>query len=272
MLLDVQNLNVAFKSKKKETQLLRDVSFQLDRDQCLGILGESGSGKTLSCAAINGLLDENFLVTGRADFDGRNLFELNKEERRDIRGRQITMILQSPMTAFNPLFTIRNHVTETISGHLGVKDKEALQIMSDAFARVNLRSPESIFAKYPHELSGGMLQRIMVSLAIVLKPDLIIADEPTTAIDYISQQEVLRELQMIRRQFKTALIFITHDLSLMAHIADRVLVLKNGAVVEAGELEEVFTAPKDAHTRYLLETRKQIVNRFKRIVRGQDVT
>ncbi len=234
----------------------------------MGILGESGSGKSLSCNAINGLLGDNFAVSGSVNFDGQSLLELSANQRRKLRGEQISMIMQSPMTAFNPLFTIGNQAIETICQHTTASKKEAREQFCQVLTRVNLNSVESLLGKYPHELSGGMLQRIMVTLALVLKPKLIIADEPTTAIDYISQREVIRELQFVREQFGTSLIFVSHDLSLVSHIADNVLVMHQGQAVEYGDTKQVFSTPQSEHTRYLVDTRLKLINRFKSVMEG----
>ena len=183
-------------------------------------------------------------------------------------GDQIAMIMQSPMTAFNPLFTIGQQASETIKQHRVIKTKEATELFCDALLRVNLPNAQTLIKKYPHELSGGMLQRVMVALALVLNPKLIIADEPTTAIDYLSQKEVIKELQWVREKFGTSLIFVSHDLSLVSHIADQVLVMNRGRVVEYGETRAVFSQPCGEHTRYLVETRMKLVNRFKTLMVG----
>lgn len=264
-MLEVNNLSVTLTHPKSHT-LVQGVSFQLGEDQCLGILGESGSGKSLTCNAINGLLGEHFSVTGEARFQGQDLLNMTAGERRKLRGAQISMIMQSPMTAFNPLFTIGNQAVETIKQHSDLSSKQAQELFCDVLARVNLQSPKNLLLKYPHELSGGMLQRIMVALALVLKPKLIIADEPTTAIDYISQKQVMKELQFVREQFATSLIFVSHDLSLVSHIADHVLVMNKGQVAEYGETKQVFTQPTSEYTQYLVNTRMALINRFKSVM------
>ncbi|WP_187992388.1 ABC transporter ATP-binding protein [Vibrio harveyi] len=265
MMLEVKNLAVTLQ-KPTHRELVSDVSFTLKEDQCLGILGESGSGKSLTCNAINGLLGEHFTISGEAIFEGEDLFSMQQKQRRKMRGEKISMIMQSPMTAFNPLFTIGNQAVETIKQHSAMSSKDATELFCDVLTRVNLKSVQSLLKKYPHELSGGMLQRIMVALALVLKPKLIIADEPTTAIDYISQREVIKELQFVRDQFGTSLIFVSHDLSLVSHIADNVMVMNQGKVVEYGDTKQVFTNPQSEHTRYLVDTRMALINRFKSVM------
>lgn len=267
MLLQVRDLTISIENKT----LVSGVSFSLEQDQCLGILGESGSGKSLASFAVNGLLGDKFTVDGSVQFKQRELLTLSAQERRDMRGKNIAMIMQSPMTAFNPLYTIGNQVKETMRRHLDCAPEQALDMMADTFERVKLRNPRQLFAKYPHELSGGMLQRIMVSFAVALKPELLIADEPTTAIDYISQKEVIKELQSIRDHYQTSIMFISHDLSLVSHIADKVLVMNQGYVVEQGDTRQVFTQPQSEHTRYLIDTRLKLINRFKQMMSTADV-
>lgn len=264
-MLEVKNLSIALKHNPSH-KLVDGVSFSLEENQCLGILGESGSGKSLSCNAINGLLGSDFLVSGEVLFQGQNLLLMPDSERRKMRGATIAMVMQSPMTAFDPLFSIGSQAVETILQHKAVSEKDAAALFASMLERVNLNAGAALLNKYPHELSGGMLQRIMVALALVLEPKLIIADEPTTAIDYISQQEVVKELKFMREQFGTSLIFVSHDLSLVAHLADEVLVMHQGQVQEFGETKQVFNAPTSEYTRYLIDTRQTLINRFRAIM------
>jgi nickel transport system ATP-binding protein len=265
-LLRVENLSITHRHGRNLTPLTRDVSFALDPGECLGIVGGSGSGKSLTCGAITGLLSEHLLVSGQVDFKGVDLLTLPAKERRELRGSRICMILQSPMTAFNPLSTIGAQIVETITAHQRVAPAAALEMMVKGFARVNLRAPRSIFGKYPHELSGGMLQRVMTALALVMRPEIIIADEPTTAIDYVSQQDVIRELKTIRSEHQTALIFVSHDLSLVSHVADNVLVMREGVVVEEGDTGAVFFNPRHDYTRGLIENRQSVIQTFVQVM------
>ena len=271
MLLAVEDLSIHLNKNNSRSTLVCGVNFTLEHNQCLGILGESGSGKSLTSYAINGLLGEHFIIDGAVKFKGENLLDLSPEKRRNMRGKNIAMILQSPMTAFNPLFTIGNQVKETLCHHMSYSPRQAIEVMTDTFCRVKLRNPKSLFGKYPHELSGGMLQRIMISFAVALKPELIIADEPTTAIDYISQKEVINELQKIRDLYQTSILFISHDSSLVSHIADNVLVMHQGTVVEQGRTEQIFTQPKNKHTQYLINTRMKLITGFKQMMSGVHV-
>ena len=265
-MLEVRNLCVQLKQQDRQRTLVEGISFSLGEDQCLGILGESGSGKSVTCSAINGLLGEHFSVSGSVQLRQKELLTLPATERRQLRGSDIAMIMQSPMTAFNPLFTIGNQAVETIRQHRTVDKKAALELICNAMSRVNLKDPQSLLKLYPHELSGGMLQRIMVSFALVLEPKIIIADEPTTAIDYISQREVIRELQLVRETFGTSFIFVSHDLSLISHIADDVLVMNNGQMADYGSAQSVFSHPESEHTRYLIDMRMKLINRFQSVM------
>ncbi|MEM6637170.1 MAG: ABC transporter ATP-binding protein [Pseudomonadota bacterium] len=267
MLLSVDDLSIYCPTGP----LVRNVSFDLDRNACIGIVGESGSGKSLICHAVNGLLDESLTTSGRVTFDGKALFDETIAARRALRGDSIAMILQSPMTAFNPLFTIGNQAAETLRAHRGLSRRHALDEMAEMFVRMRLKDPKRIFGRYPHELSGGMLQRIMIAFATILEPDLLIADEPTTAIDYISQREVIEELQKIRDEKATAIIFVSHDLSLVSHIADDVMVMEGGRCVEQGGTRQVFLAPKHGHTRYLIDSRKRLISGYSQMMSTIDV-
>ena len=266
MLLEVDDLNISC----PQGPLVERVSFKLSRDRCLGIVGESGSGKSLICHAINGLLADELELGGRVSFNGQDLTALDRNDRRKLRGKSIAMILQSPMTAFNPLFTIGNQACETLRVHKGYAKAHALDAMERMFDRMRLKAPRRIFKQYPHELSGGMLQRIMIAFATIMEPDLLISDEPTTAIDYISQREVIEELLKIRDENHTAIIFVSHDLSLISHVADDVMVMEHGRAVEQGPVRSVFLAPEHAHTRYLISSRRKLVSGYSQIVRAVD--
>lgn len=268
MLLHVKDLSVSHHQEKKVTPLIHNVSFKLEKNRCLGIVGESGSGKSITCSAISGLLNEHFSVTGDVEFKGQQLLGMTTKELRVLRGSSICMILQSPMTAFNPLFTIGNQLAETLITHKNVSAKDALELMEGALERVNLKNAGLIFDKYPHEMSGGMLQRVMTSLALVMKPELIIADEPTTAIDYVSQQDVINELKVIRESHQTSMIFISHDLSLVSHVADAVIAMRQGHVVEEGTAEQVFFEPQHEYTRELIENRESVIRTFVKVMGG----
>lgn len=266
MILRVENLEVIHKNKKEEVQILNDVSFNVKKNRCLGILGESGSGKSMTCKAIMGLLDNSFKINGNVYFNKEEILNIDENSKRKIRGKSICIILQNPMTAFNPLFTIENQAIETFREHLDLTKKEAKELAIDALSKMNLTNPKTVLSKYPHELSGGMLQRIMIGITIALKPDLIIADEPTTAIDCINQIEVINELKLMKSKLKTSMIFITHDLGVLSQIADEVIVMDKGRVIEYGSIEKIMNNPKHKHTKYLIDTRYKLLRKFQEIL------
>ena len=266
MILRVENLGVTYKNKKTEVQILNDVTFNVKKNRCLGILGESGSGKSMTCKAVMGLLDNNFKVNGNVYFNEEEILNIDENSKRKIRGKSICIILQNPMTAFNPLFTIENQAIETFREHLDLTKKESRELAIEALSKMNLTNPESVLNKYPHELSGGMLQRVMIGITIALKPDLIIADEPTTAIDCINQIEVINELKSMKNKLKTSMIFITHDLGVLSQIADDVIVMHKGNVIEYGSIDKVMNSPKQKHTKYLIDTRYKLLKKFQEVL------
>lgn len=266
MILKIENLGVQYKDRQNNIQILKDVSFTVKRNKCLGILGESGSGKSMTCKAIMGLLDKNFNVEGKVYFNEKEILNINENSKRKIRGKSICMILQNPMTAFNPLFTIENQAIETFRTHLDLTKSEAKELAIKALDKMNLNNPKEVLSKYPHELSGGMLQRIMIGITIALEPELIIADEPTTAIDCINQIEIINELKLMKNKLKTSMIFITHDLGVLAQIADDVVVMDKGKVIEYGTIDKIINNPKHNHTKYLIETRYRLLRKFEEIL------
>ena len=238
-MLDVQNLCVGL-GGASSNPLVSDVSFSLKEDQCLGILGESGSGKSVTCNAINGLLPESFSVSGQVQFEGQDLLSMTPKQRNALRGKNIAMIMQSPMTAFNPLFTLGHQAVETIRHHQSSSKKEAKHLFAHVLRSVNLTSVESLLDKYPHQLSGGMLQRIMVAMALVLEPKLIIADEPTAGLDVSVQGEILNLLNKLKDDLGVSLFVITHNLNIVRHISDRTAVMYLGRFVEQGKTDDIF--------------------------------
>lgn len=264
MILEVKNLSISAHTRTGLFPLVKEANFSLNTNECLGILGESGSGKSLTCKAVMGLLDEQFEVQGEVLFKGRDILKMSAKEKSLLRGKEICMIIQNPMTAFNPLFSIENQLLETLSTHLHVKDKKSLLVLIlESFEKMNLHEGEAILNKYPHQLSGGMLQRIMIALCIALNPSVIIADEPTTAIDVINQVEVIAELKKVRELFHTAMIFISHDLSILSQISDTMMVMHQGSIVERGLAREIIFSPKEAPTKELISTRLKLIEAFK---------
>ena len=210
-LLEVKNLSVEAKSKKLSVKLVDNISFSLKEGECLGILGESGSGKSMTCKAIMGLLDKNFQIEGSAIYENNDLLKKNSEDMRKLRGKEIAMVLQNPMTCFDPLYPIGYQMAETFTEHLNLNQEEIKKKSIEILELMQLKNTEDILHKYPHQLSGGMLQRIMIGLAMAMEPKLLIADEPTTAIDAVTQYEIIKEFIKIKEKYKVAIIFISHD-------------------------------------------------------------
>ncbi|MHC1792071.1 ABC transporter ATP-binding protein [Solidesulfovibrio sp.] len=261
-LLTVSGLDVALRTRKGPRPLVTGVGFTLERGGALGILGESGSGKSVTCRAVMGLLGEGFAVSGRAEFQGRDLLSLPPKAMRALCGKEIAMIMQHPLTSFDPLCPVGDQMAETLRFHLETGREAALEIARDALAAMHIKDPGHILTLYPHQLSGGMLQRVMIGLTLALQPALVIADEPTTALDSLTQFEIMKELVRIRESGRTSLIFISHDLGAMRMLVDTALVMHQGAPVEYGPAEAVFSRPQSDHARYLIETRNALTRRF----------
>ena len=253
-LLKVENISIYLKKKNIKNCLVENISFELKEGECLGILGESGSGKSLTCKSIMGLLDsKTFFIEGKAIYNGENLLECRGEELRKLRGKEIAMILQNPMTCFDPLYTVGYQIAETFTEHTSYSAEEIKKKSIEILEKMQLKNPEDILLKFPHQLSGGMLQRIMIGLALAMNPKFIIADEPTTAIDAITQYEIMKEFQKIKKDGKVGMIFISHDLGVVYNISDRVMVLYKGEIQEIRETEEFFSSPQSEYGKYLLE-------------------
>ncbi|HEX2154224.1 MAG TPA: ABC transporter ATP-binding protein [Acidimicrobiia bacterium] len=254
-LLSVENLHVTFHGDEGTVQAVRGVTWELRSGEVLGIVGESGSGKSVSVASILGLLPSPPAVVsgGPITFEGRNLLSLSERELRAIRGKDIAMIFQDPMTAFNPVQTIGHQISEAIRVHdRGVKRAAARDRSIELLSLVGVPSPAARFDQFPHEYSGGMRQRAMVAMAIANQPKLLIADEPTTALDVTIQAQILELLEVVRRETHAATILITHDLGVIAEVADRVLVMYAGKVVESTSILPLFQSPRHPYTLGLL--------------------
>ncbi len=269
-ILKVENLNVTLQHRRVSKKLVEDVSFEVRPGECLGILGESGSGKSMTVKSVLGLLDKNFQVSGSAIFDGQDLLKETKEELRRLRGSRITMVLQNPMTCFDPLYRIGNQMAETFATHTSWNAQEILSRCLEILDQMRIRNGEEVLEKYPHQLSGGMLQRIMIGIAMALQPELLIADEPTTAIDAITQYEILEEFIRIKKQKNTAMLFITHDLGAISKVADRILVMNSGHVVDSGSFDHILKHADDPYTRMLVEKRSAVMHRYRQILHGKE--
>jgi len=253
-LIDIRGLNLSFLSKKKSVAVISGLSFLIQPGEVYGLVGESGSGKSLTAFSIMGLLPPNAVVNGEILFKGRNLLSLDQDAMRDMRGNDISMIFQEPMTSLNPVLTIGYQVAEVLTTHRNLSKKEALERAIELLKLVKIPSPELRIREYPHQMSGGMRQRIMIAMAIACDPSLLIADEPTTALDVTIQAEILRLLDSLRREHEMSVLFITHDLGIIAEITDRVGVMYAGRIVETASTEEILERPRHPYTMGLLES------------------
>ena len=270
--LKVENLNVTLTYRKASKKLVEDVSFEVHPGECLGILGESGSGKSMTVKSILGLLDKNFQVSGSAVFDGHDLLKESKEELRRLRGSRITMVLQNPMTCFDPLYRIGNQMAETFAAHTAWNAQEIRTCCLKILDQMQILNGEEVLEKYPHQLSGGMLQRIMIGIAMALQPELLIADEPTTAIDAVTQYEILEEFVRIKKNKNTAMLFITHDLGAISKVADRILVMNSGQIVDSGDFEHIRNHAQDPYTRLLIEKRSAVMHHYREVLHRKEIS
>ena len=266
IILDVKNLHITFEQPKVSKQILEDVSFSVKAGKCLGILGESGSGKSMTTKAILGLLNRDFKISGSATFEGNDLLKMGDGDLRTLRGSAIGMILQNPMTCFDPLYKIGNQIYETFDAH-GIFPRnqykeEAIKILE----KMHIHDPEGVLQKFPHQLSGGMLQRVMIGIAMSMNPRLLICDEPTTAIDSITQYEIIKEFQRIKAESNVGMLFITHDVSVISHIADEIIVLNKGKLVDRGPFSEILKNPKDPYTKLLIEKKLAVADHYKSVL------
>lgn len=270
-LLEVKNLKVIDKKEKRE--IVEGVSFKIEKNMCLGIVGESGSGKSMTAKSILGLISSNLKVKGDVIFDKNvNLLNIKRDELRKIRGQRICMILQDAMSAFDPLYTIQYQMCETLLENKNLSKEEANKISIEFLEKMNINNPQEVVKKYPHQLSGGMLQRCMIALAMSMEPDIIIADEPTTALDSINQREVVEIFKRLRDTTGTSLIFISHDLGIVKYLAQDILVMNKGKQVEYGNVKDVFSNPKSEYTKYLINSRLELAETFnKSISKGEVV-
>lgn len=268
--MKVEDLCVDLVTRRQKKRIVDHVEFEVYPGECLGILGESGSGKSMSLKAILGLLDKNFQVSGQAVFDDKNLIGAPGEELRKLRGNQIGMVLQNPMTCFDPLYRIGSQMAETFAMHTDWNGEKIRSVSLEVLDQMRIHDGAEVLEKYPHQLSGGMLQRIMIGIAMALSPELLIADEPTTAIDAITQYEILVEFERIKREKKTAMIFITHDLGAISKVADRIMVMNSGRIVDQGDFHHILHHAKDPYTRLLVEKRMAVMDRYRDILKREE--
>ncbi len=259
-LVEVKNLSINFKTDDGVVNAVKNISFNIPRGKTVGLVGESGSGKSVTSLSIMRLIPNppGEIASGSITFDGTDLLKLRESKMREIRGNKISMIFQEPMTSLNPVFTVGDQIAETILLHQNVSKSEAYQKTLDLMHQVGIPDPEKRIKAYPHEMSGGQRQRIMIAMAIACNPVLLIADEPTTALDVTIQKQILELLHDLQKKYKMSMLFITHDLGVIADIADEVVVMYRGDIVEKGTTEQIFRSPKHPYTKGLLACRPSL--------------
>ena len=267
VLLNIKNLSLQFQSGNTVNKVLQGVDFYINSNEIIGVVGESGSGKSVTSLAILGLLPKRVatITQGSIFFEGKNLLDYSEKEMQKLRGSTISMIFQEPMSSLNPSMKCGNQVTEILLRHTSVTKKEAKAQVIELFKQVKLPRPEGVFDSYPHEISGGQKQRVMIAMAIACKPKLLIADEPTTALDVTVQKEIILLLKELQQQTRMSILFISHDLSLVSEIADRVVVMYRGKLVESGPSANIFNNPQEDYTKALIHARPSTEHRLKKL-------
>jgi oligopeptide/dipeptide ABC transporter ATP-binding protein len=267
-ILEVENLHTVFHTPKGDVAAIEGVSFTVNEGEILGVIGESGSGKSVTSLSIMRLLKKG-KTTVRPDskimFEGKDLLKLNDAEIRKIRGKQISMIFQDPLTSLNPVYTIGKQIGEVLRLHRGLEPKEIDSEIIRILTLVGISSPEKRLKQFPHQLSGGMRQRVMIAMALSCQPKLLIADEPTTALDVTIQAQILELIKELRSTLNLSIMLITHDMGVIADMADRVIVMYSGKIVESGPVEEIFKDPKHPYTKGLLQSIPRLDHNEKRL-------
>ncbi len=262
MLLSIQDLHVAFRMGERGAKQLapavNGVSFDIPENRTVALVGESGSGKSVTAMSILNLLPDNAVRQGRVLYQGRDLMQAELPDLQALRGKEIACVFQDPMTSLNPVFTVGDQVAEPLQRHMGLARAQALTRAEGLFEEVGIPEPKRRLASYPHELSGGQQQRVMIAMALACEPKLLIADEPTTALDVTIQRQILELIAKLRGSHRMSVLFISHDLGLVGEIADDVVVMRRGVIREKGTAAEIFTAPKDGYTRALLACRPSL--------------
>ena len=253
-LLDVRDLHVYFRAEGAPVPVVSGLNFSIEESEIFGLAGESGCGKSITALSIMGLLPRNAYATGKTDFRGKDLLQMDEESKRRLRGNEISMIFQEPMTSLNPVLTIGYQIAEVLVTHRNMTKKEAMERAVELLASVRIPSPEIRVKEYPHQMSGGMRQRVMIAMSIACNPALLIADEPTTALDVTIQAQILELIQRLREERRMSILFITHDLGVIAENAARVAVMYAGKLMELADTGEIFNNPKHPYTVGLLES------------------
>ena len=258
-LLEIHDLHTFFKTKKGIVKAVNGVSYSVEPGKTLGVVGESGSGKSVSAMSILKLLDGNgYIDSGEIIFDGKNLADVSVKDMCKIRGNEISVIFQEPMTSLNPIFTVERQLSESFIIHQGMNKKEAAEKVVEMLKDVRIPNPEAVAKQYPHQLSGGMRQRVMIAMGLICHPKLLIADEPTTALDVTIQAQILELMKKLQKTNQMGIIFITHNLGVVAEICDKVSVMYAGKMVEQGPVDDIFYAPGHPYTRGLLRSMPRV--------------
>lgn len=253
-LLEIRDLNIYFRSKIKPVQIVSSLNLTIEEASVFGLVGESGCGKSMTALSVMGILPHSAYAEGEIIFKGMNLLTLDNESFRKLRGKEVSMIFQEPMTSLNPVLTIGYQVSEVLTNHIGIPKKEALNQTIELLRAVRIPSPEFRIKEYPHQMSGGMRQRVMIAMAIACNPSMLIADEPTTALDVTIQAQILDLLRGLRQQRKMALLLITHDIGVIAETADTAAVMYAGGIVELSPVSDILCDPKHPYTMGLLDS------------------
>jgi ABC-type dipeptide/oligopeptide/nickel transport system ATPase component len=253
--IEVKNLKVSFQIENQIIEALKGVSFSLNKGEIVAIVGESGSGKSVTCQAIMDILPKYAKKEGKIIIDNKDLDSLSNEEKRQLRGNKISMVFQESSAVLNPLVTIGEQIVETILAHKNVSKNEAKELALNAMEKVKIPNPKQRFNQYPHELSGGLKQRAVIAIAVVNNPDYLLADEPTTALDVTISLQILNLFNELKEDLNMGILLITHDLGVVAQVADRALVMYKGELLEEGKVFEVFDNPQHPYTKKLLSSR-----------------
>ena len=252
-LLEIHDLHTFFKTKKGIVKAVNGVSYSVEPGKTLGVVGESGSGKSVSAMSILKLLDGNgYIDSGEIIFDGKNLADVSVKDMCKIRGNEISVIFQEPMTSLNPIFTVERQLSEPFIIHQGMNKKEAAEKVVEMLKDVRIPNPEAVAKQYPHQLSGGMRQRVGIAMAMTFNPELLLADEPTSALDVTTQAQIVRQMMELRDDFHTSIIIVTHNIGVAAYMADQLIVMQHGKVVDQGTRDEVMNHPTSDYTKKLL--------------------